>query len=279
MLQTFKCFSVTTLRNCATYVRRIFGQCAASLILLVLIPFVEGQNSDIAKGIETAKKTVAPIVCLVNNSNGKGVTRFRILGTAFIVDASGIFVTANHVISDFLTSPWKDVCVSAVTFPTAGWKRVDQDVQWLGFDTSKCQINTNFDVAVCKTVDDLSKKNVSYEVASISSDKPADGTTIFFTGFPLQATDPITSIGAIAGFSAQDGYNTILIDKNAWPGASGSPIYVPDGKKVIGMLLKTGAGDAAGLSFGVVGEKISAILPGAVDNWKKAEEQQKTQQH
>jgi hypothetical protein len=83
----------------------------------------------------------------------------------------------------------------------------------------------------------------------------------------LQATDPVTSIGAIAGYSAGDSYSTVLIDKNAWPGASGSPICLLDGKTVIGMVTKTGTGDASGLSFGIAGEKIISVLARA--NWEK----------
>jgi hypothetical protein len=114
---------------------------------------------------------------------------------------------------------------------------------------------------------------ISFDVATVSTERPPDGTSVFFTGFPLQATDPITSIGAIAGYSAGDSYSTVFIDKNAWPGASGSPIYLLDGKTAIGMVTRTGTGDSAGLSFGIAGERIVAVLADAKTNWEK--EQQK----
>jgi len=126
-------------------------------------------------------------------------------------------------------------------------------------------------VAVCRTISDLSTdKRIAFEVATISKDRPQDGTTIFFTGFPLQATDPITSIGTVAGFPAGDAFSTIIVDKNAWPGASGSPIYLSDDKTLVGMITRTGTGDAAGLSFGVAGERIMAILASAKASWEKA---------
>lgn len=109
--------------------------------------------------------------------------------------------------------------------------------------------------------------DVRYRLPNISTEKPADRTSVFFTGFPLQATDPITSVGAVAGFVADGGYTTIMIDKNAWPGASGSPVYLADGKTIVGMILRMGTGDAIGLSFGVNGGKITEVLNNARKNW------------
>jgi len=188
-----------------------------------------------------------------------------------MVDQKGVFITANHVISDMLASPLKDACKPAITFPVGGWKRdPQQNVQWFEFDTGICKVNLRSDVAVCRTTIDLSnQQTISFEVATISTQRSQDGTAIFFTGFPLQATDPITSIGAVAGYPVDDSYSTVIIDKNAWPGASGSPIYLLDGKTVIGMVTRTGTGDAAGLSFGIGGERISAILANAKAQWEE----------
>jgi V8-like Glu-specific endopeptidase len=192
-----------------------------------------------------------------------------------MIDEQGTFITANHLIAVFATSPWKDVCMAAITFPVGGWKRTPQDVRWYRFGLAKCQVNEGWDVAVCKTEDDMSKQTaVSYEVVRISAERPPDGTMVFFTGFPLQADDPITSIGSVAGFTASDGYNSIIIDKNAWPGASGSPIYLPNGQDIIGMIEKTGTGDAAGISFGVASERLVNILTSAKANWTKEENKQ-----
>jgi S1-C subfamily serine protease len=276
LLQTHHNLPIANLRTRTAHRWRVVWQIAPSIILLVIQ--VSGQAVPISKTIDTAKKTVVPIVCLVHDMADNNVTRFRIIGTGFIVDSKGTFVTANHVVMDLLASPNREVCKPAITFPTQGWQRVQQNVDWRSFDAGNCEGNLAFDVAVCRTINDLSKDKLIFEVASISTEKPTDGTSIFFTGFPLQATDPITSIGAVAGFTAQDGYNTIWIDKNAWPGASGSPIFLADQNKVIGMILRTGTGDASGLSFGVSGEKISAILSNAIGKWQKMEEDKKQTQ-
>jgi V8-like Glu-specific endopeptidase len=116
--------------------------------------------------------------------------------------------------------------------------------------------------------------DITFDVAAVSTERPPDGTPVFFTGFPLQATDPVTSMGSIAGYPADNSYSTVIIDKNAWPGASGSPIYLFDGRTVIGMVTRTGTGDSAGLSFGIAGERIATVLADAKANWEK--EQEKT---
>ncbi len=232
------------------------------------------QSAAVTNSIELAKKTVAPIVCLVRDAaTGTKMERFRIIGTASMVDQKGMFITADHVISDMLASPLEEACKPAITFPVGGWKRDQQNVKWFSFDSAACRVNNTFDVAVCRTTEDLSKqREISFEVASVSAERPPDGTSVFFTGFPLQATDPITSIGAIAGYPADEySYATVIVDKNAWPGASGSPIYLSDGKAVIGMLTKTGTGEAAGLSFGTAGERVSAILANAKAFWEEGQ--------
>jgi hypothetical protein len=264
---------------------KLIRYCSAGLWLL-LNPFAAFSQSTIAvtdsvqartDSVGLAKNTVAPIVCLVRDAaTGAQMTRFQIIGTAFMIDKKGTFVTASHVIGAVLTSPSKEVCLPAITFPLGGWKRDPQkNVAWFSFNSGACQVNATFDVAVCRTADDMASKHteISFDAATISTDRPPDGTSVFFTGFPLQATDPITSIGAVAGYSAGDSYSTVFIDKNAWPGASGSPIYLLDGKTVIGMITRTGTGDSAGLSFGIAGERIVTVLADARTNWEK--EQQK----
>jgi V8-like Glu-specific endopeptidase len=57
---------------------------------------------------------------------------------------------------------------------------------------------------------------------------------------------PITSQGHIASYSVRT--NEFLIDKNAWPGASGSPVYGAEGE-VIGLIIQRGLGDGSGLAY------------------------------
>lgn len=258
--------------------RKVFRYCSAGLWLLLIPLAAFSQSTTVGTdSVGLAKNSVAPIVCMVRDgATGTQVIRSQIVGTAFMIDKAGMFVTASHVIAALLASPLKEMCLPAITFPVGGWKRdPQQTVRWFSFNSGDCQANPTFDVAVCKTTDDMASKypDVLFDIATVSAERPPDGTSIFFTGFPLQATDPITSVGAVAGYSASDSYSTVLIDKNAWPGASGSPIYLSDGKTVIGMVTKTGTGDSVGLSFGIAGEKIASVLSDAETNWAK--EQQK----
>lgn len=74
--------------------------------------------------------------------------------------------------------------------------------------------------------------------------------------------------------TSQPSCPVFFIDKNAWPGASGSPIYLANGEDVIGMIERTGTGDAAGISFGVAGERLFNVLTSARANWAKEENKQ-----
>jgi Trypsin-like peptidase domain len=264
---------------------RILRYCSAC-VLVLLMPVgafpqsktvVTSPTQTVTDSVDLAKKSVAPVVCLVRDAaTGTQLIKFQIIGTAFMIEQKGMFITASHVISGMLASPSKDVCKPAITFPVGGWKRdPQQNVEWFSFDAGACRVNSAFDVAVCRTTEDMSKyPAINFELAIITTARPQDGTAIFFTGFPLQATDPITSIGSVAGYPADNSYSTVIIDKNAWPGASGSPIYLSDGNTLIGMVTRTGTGDAAGLSFGIAGDKISAILADAKAHWE--EEQKKS---
>jgi S1-C subfamily serine protease len=56
----------------------------------------------------------------------------------------------------------------------------------------------------------------------------------------------VTSKGIIAAYYVAEKY--LVIDRAAWSGTSGSPVYVPSGR-VIGMLVRTATGAGEGLSM------------------------------
>ena len=96
---------------------------------------------------------------------------------------------------------------------------------------------------------------VSFEVAA-----QPDGTALAFTGFPLDNTTPISAKGFVAAYHYHGTTpDEVLIDKNAWPGASGSPLYLANGR-VVGMMTKTGTGAASGLSHARAAARIVAFL-------------------
>jgi len=245
------------------------------LFVAVLAPDVSfGQSGADPHGIEEARKAVVPIVCLVRSRNDKQVVRYRTVGTGFLVDMTGTFVTAVHVIASFSGNAEKTACQGAIAFstgkakargkgqwsslPKSEWERPPKDVRWLAVDFAACHKNPEFDVAVCKTMRNLTTEPVSHGVATVSTERPPTGTSVFFIGFSLQATSPIVSAANVKELVEQ-GSSSIDLDTSAWPGASGSPIFLPDGKQVVGMITKTGNENSAGTSFGVVGDKIATI--------------------
>jgi S1-C subfamily serine protease len=52
---------------------------------------------------------------------------------------------------------------------------------------------------------------------------------------------------------------TVILDKETWPGASGSPVYTVDGK-VIGLITQRGQNEATGIAIAVDGRALSAFL-------------------
>ena len=99
-------------------------------------------------------------------------------------------------------------------------------------------------------------------MAHVSRANPLRGTKIFFIGFGRQGIGGTTSVAAIADSLGADKGYAIAIDKPAWAGASGSPVFASasDGKEVVGMITRTGIGDASGQSFGTGAEAITIVL-------------------
>jgi len=233
------------------------------------------QSSIDANTVGEATRSVVPIVCLVRIGENGHVVRYRAVGTAFLVDNAGTFVTAAHVIGNFDNGQRTD-CHAAIAFPPSDpdmlrngqwsalppgeWELPPKKVKWFPFDPKNCHEDSGTDVAVCKTRQALAAEAVPHEAITVSTVRPVSGTKVFFVGFGQQAMNATTTAATIAGFSETDRKRAIVIDKSAWPGASGSPIFASDGKQIIGMITEAGIGDTSGRSFGVTGETILAVL-------------------
>ena len=236
------------------------------------ILFVLGNSPVKRSWVETIKdmkRSVVPIVCGYTDSKGQWVIA-DIEGTGFFVDhRAGRFVTASHVL-DSLDTFKKQVsehpCESAIYIPNEGWEKVGKVIDFEYFTFNKCIRSASADVAVCTLIENpftspRLARNLIQEVSFDTGTVP-DGTGAAFTGFPLQRTTPITSIGSVAGRAITDDDNrwfSYLLDKTAWPGASGSPVFTEDGK-VIGMITRTGTDDSAGLSFAKSSAAIQNLL-------------------
>jgi hypothetical protein len=267
---------VTKIRHSTISFYRFFLLFGAALVPSVSF----GQSGLDSHAVEEARNAVVPIVCLVRARNDKQIVLYRPVGTGFLVDMTGTFITAAHVIGNFSDSAQKTACQGAIAFsigrgkarekgpwsslPKSEWERPPKDLRWFPVDLTTCRQSAEFDVAVCKTLADLTTESVSHGVAVVTAERPPTDTGVFFIGFSLQATNPIVTAAHVKEFVVHN----IYIDKSAYPGASGSPIFLLDGKHVVGMITKTGIENSAGASFGIAGAKIGTMLAEAKSQWE-----------
>jgi V8-like Glu-specific endopeptidase len=199
------------------------------------------------KTVETIQKSVVPILCIRPTDNGAAEVQ-KILGTGFLINRQGTFLTAAHVVLGLKPSCGTN-SVWAIYAPTVSWQtRGAVSTHWFRF--SECRYNEATDVAACTPAKNpFDEKTVVANIQPVrfgTFAKHVDGSPIAFTGFPLESVTPITSKGYIAGyFPAEQWFG---IDKSAWPGASGSPVYDTKGL-VIGLMIRRTASDAGGLGF------------------------------
>jgi len=219
-----------------------------------------GQDKPVSvETIERIKSAAVPVVCgALAKEDTFHVS--RILGSAFFINEEGYFLTAAHVVSALEKRDTSQVqCFPAIYMPVGGWQTISKGVHWFLFD--ECIKDETADIAVCKPKDNpFTAENVKRQLAFVTLGTALnlkDGTAIAFTGFPLQLLRPVTSKGNLATYIETD--KKIVIDKTAWHGASGSPLYVSDGK-VIGILIETGIGESSGLALARPGEFIIDFL-------------------
>jgi hypothetical protein len=223
-----------------------------------------GQSDPFIDTIDKAKRSVAPVVCL--NENPPGFFNIASIdGSAFLIDEQGTFLTAAHVVKDFLPgSPLSQCGVAAIYVPRDRWGT--GNTRWFKFLPEKCIFDGSSDVSKCKTINSVAEESqvlVKPGFMEIDDGIKPDGTAVAFTGFPLNAVIPYTSRANILAYPIaspiKPSATTVIFDKTAWPGASGSPIYGVDGK-VLGLMTLRGDGVAAGISIAVDGRAISRFL-------------------
>ena len=209
--------------------------------------------------IERVKNFTVPIVCGAKVADGSFKIT-KIIGSSFFINKQGYFLTAGHVLDNWdKINKSKGACFPAVYFPIKGGWEILSKVRWFRF--GNCVRPSDADIAVCKTtanpftIEDVNKELDIATFETCSAVK--DGMPVAFTGFPLQSLRPITSIGNIASYVKIN--KLIIIDKNAWPGASGSPVYLSNGR-VIGVLTKRGINDGSGLAYAIASDFILKLF-------------------
>lgn len=232
------------------------------ILLTVQTCLGQAKQSDV---IERMKRAVVPIVC-VGQRPDSSIYLISVEGTGFFASSNGDVVTAGHVAKGIFSDRIPVCAVQAIYVPVAGWNVANPDFPLRIITIKQCWWNDGFDIGVCKlTENPFTSKEVIIKptIVELSDDILLDGTAITFTGFPLSFLQPITSQGTVGTYRAiaGDGIGPreIIMDKNAWPGASGSPIYAEHGK-VYGMIVQRGFNDASGLAFGRTSAYITKFL-------------------
>src|SRR5579883_2423747 len=235
------------------------------VFLLVSAAFAQ---ENFVKAVDILKHSVAPVVCLTVGPDGNAKLDF-IEGSGFFVASDGTFVTARHVITEMEPSPVRRPCNTPALYIPKGGKWSDDgrltDIKWFAFHIDQCMMSSPVvDLARCKTQDDISKdKDILVPPAPVMIDAklPPEGSDIAFSGFPLQISIPRASRATIAGYGSRDNVETteMVLDRNTWPGASGSPVYLANGH-VIGVVLARGTNEASGLAFARTGNELDKFL-------------------
>lgn len=224
-------------------------------ILLLLFLFgslrvlAQARADAFVLAIERVKHSVFPVLCGKFDLSGQFSLQL-IDGTGFFVDDAGDFITAGHVINDLMTTTLQRPipCVMAIYEPDNGWNReaIDFPTHWFVF--KDCKIDATLDLALCKPINELPTKTTPL---IIEDTRPLDGSDVAFTGFPLGQVEPLScrlNVATYRGATDGDGTRDLILDKGAWPGASGSPVYDSRGI-VIGIILARGMADSIGTSF------------------------------
>lgn len=184
-------------------------------------------------------------------------------GTAFFITGRGDFITAAHVANDFAPGRPLAGCQMMIWFASAAGIPGSFNAEAFAVEASNCVNDENLDLARCRTIDDLTKVYDGHfepEPVEFESNQRDDGTAIAVTGFPLFSLTPITSRGYIGGYPLDSrGPVQMVIDRAAWPGGSGSPVYDSRGK-VLGLLDQAGEGAASGISVARTSFAISTFL-------------------
>jgi trypsin-like peptidase len=234
------------------------------MIILITLLAVSGRSEDVfVKTTALVKKATIPVVCAFQD-NANSIHVAGSAGTGFFVNGDGYFVTAAHVIDSFpkISTPQRP-CDVAIYVPINGWEvnKESERTNIKFFRVPSCRINRSLDLAVCHPLENpFEDREVSRYVSAIRLDSffsYGDGTPVAFTGFPLNSVRPITSQGILASYRSVE--RELVIDRNGWPGASGSPVYLKNGK-LVGMIIEAGFDRGAGLSYGRPSEFIADFL-------------------
>jgi len=236
-------------------------------ISLIFTSSCEAKEKDpFIKTIAAVKQGIVAVACVHSNPDGT-VGLGSIEGTGFFVSNDGTFITAGHVGHALYLSPpaRPTTCeVPAIYVPNAGW-RAGTQIALNYFKIDTCKFDDGLDLARCKLAENPFTSEIiklKPSILTFDTSMQKEGIAVAFTGFPLSTMQPITARGTIGTYWALPNETIprdIVIDHNNWPGASGSPVYLSNGK-VIGLLLRRGINEATGFAYARTSKYIEDFL-------------------
>lgn len=244
-------------------------------LLLALCPTINASPKDeFHRTIQTVKRSIAAVACLRKESD-RNVSIASIEGTGFFISRDGVFLTAGHIAHGlYLGSPPRQkACeIPAIYVPKKRWgkaKETNVEIELRWFKIDRCVYDDNLNLAKCKLVQnpftspDVTKKPL---IADLDTSLPEEGTSIAFTGFPLNTFQPVTARAEIGSYRVppnEAAPSEVVVDHSSGPGASGAPIYLSNGK-VVGIVLKRGLKNEA---YGLVFSSRTAFIKSSVGDY------------
>jgi S1-C subfamily serine protease len=195
-----------------------------------------------ARTPNAASRFAVPVLCTDNQLAAH--TRAR--GTAVIIDASGVILTAAHVILDAGI-----YCTLTVLVPNDEWSRASK---FYAFSVQKCSTDQLLDIAACRITPIDRLKDWSFlRVANIRAQAVGSGGFATVTGFTGWGWFPTVLRGQILPpqlYHTHEGcYCDVAINVETHEGMSGGPI-VDESGILIGLITLAGTGKFRGVSFG-----------------------------
>ena len=212
--------------------------------LAVLNAFLLGnaRPGAAAERAATAPRFAVPILCTDNQH----AAHTRSHGTAVIVDASGVILTAAHVILEAQLD-----CTLTVLAPNDEWSRASK---FYGFAVQQCSADQLLDIAICRITPLDRLKDWSFlRPANLRTHGWMAGASATITGFTGWGWFPTVLRGQLLPpqlYHTQEGcYCDLAVNVETHAGMSGSPI-VDESGDVIGVVTLAGTGKFRGVSFG-----------------------------